>query len=208
MKARLIMLSVLASGLAGCSTTTTMHYDLKAASESSPATQGKGLVKYQLASISVPESLDVETLIVRQPNNSLMVLSHDKWVAPLGQVLLNALSATLTESLGSPPMSSNMLSATQSSSQGSTAKIFLDLQQFEMQPAKQASIGALWQIDTPGKQGQSITCYSTLSRTVAPGVEPLVNAQQLNVQQLGQQIAAALKTGVPPANANCQSQRT
>ncbi|MCD8538011.1 MAG: PqiC family protein [Burkholderiaceae bacterium] len=203
-----LIIAAATSLAAGCSTTTTMHYDLKSAADTQPTNQSTNLVRYQLASINVPESLDVETLIVRQPNNTLMVLSHDKWVAPLSEVLQNALSATLTQSLGNPPISSDMLSARQTSAQTNAAKIFVDLQQFEMQPAKQASLGALWQIDMAGKPSQTITCYSTLSQSVSPGVAPLVAAQQSNVQLLGQQIAATLKTGVPPANANCQTQKT
>lgn len=203
-----LMIATAASLLAGCSTTTTMHYDLKSATETSPPSQSTTLTRYQLASIHVPESLDVETLIVRQPNNSLMVLSHDKWVAPLSQVLQNALTATLTQSLGNPPLPSDMLPANQLSAQAASTKVFVDLQQFEMQPARLASVGALWQVQTSGRQPQTITCYSTLSQPVSPGVEALVTAQQLNIRQLGQQIAATLKTGVPPANANCQVQKT
>lgn len=206
-----LIIMAAASLAAGCSTTTTMHYDLKSAADTQPTNQSTNMVRYQLASINVPESLDVETLIVRQPNNTLMVLSHDKWVAPFSQVLQNALSATLTQSLGTPPMPVDMLKASGTGQSSNTAKIFVDLQQFEMQPAKLASLGALWQIDMPGKQGrqgQAITCYSTLSQPVSPGVAALVTAQQLNVQQLGQQIAATLSTGTPPANTNCQIQKT
>ncbi|UOD50096.1 PqiC family protein [Orrella daihaiensis] len=203
-----LLLLAAASLATGCSTTTIMHYDLQPITDTVPSNQSKTLVKYQLASIDVPESLDVETLIVRQPNNSLMVLSHDKWVAPLSQVIQNSLSVTLTQSLGTPPMPSTMLLATESSASANSDKIFVDMQQFEMQPAKLASIGALWQIDFAGKPGQIITCYSVLSRPVTPGVAALVTAQQQNMQQLGQQIANTLQTGTPPQEVKCQVQKT
>lgn len=203
MKTWPIMLSITVSLLGGCSTTTTVHYDLKSPTAVKAINDHPTVMPYQIANVNVPAALDVSTLIVRQPDNSLMVLSHDKWVAPLSEVALGALSSTLTQSLGSPPMPVNMLASSVGSSTDTT-QIFVDLQQFEMQPAKQASVGALWQIAFAGARPQSITCYSTLTQTVNPGVAALVAAQQLNLQRLGQQIAMTLKTAKAPAGINCR----
>lgn len=202
MRNRSLMFAVIVSGLiTGCSTTTTLHYDLKPAT-SAGSTQGAAMTRYQLTSIAVPESIDTASLVVRQPDNSLMVLSHDKWVAPLGEVLQNALSASLTDALGSPPLPGNMLAAAAQGKTPSVAQVSVELQRFDMQPAKEASLGALWQIHFPGAQGQVITCYSKLSQPVAPGVAALVAAQQSNVQTLGQEIAATLQSGMPPESTN------
>jgi len=204
-----LMISIIASGLlAGCSTTSTLHYDLKAATPATPISSAPTLMQYQLAQVAVPESIDIESLVVRQPNNSLMVLSHDRWVAPLREVLQNALTASLTQSMGTPPLPGNMLAGTPARQAQPVAEVLVNVEQFEMQPANQARLSALWQIRFPNTNSKmttrAITCYSTLSQAVVPGVSALVAAQQLNVQQLGQQIANTLKTGQPPQASNCQ----
>lgn len=202
----LSLLPVLASALmVGCSSTSTMNYDLQANASNTATVASLPAptkpINYTLASVAVPESVDQASLVVRQPNDSLMVLSHDKWVASLSQVIQGSLTATLTHELGMPPLPATMTGSTPTEA---VASVIVDVQQFEMQPAKQASIRVLWQINFKQTRQPTITCFTTLAQPVAPGVAALVTAQQNNLQALGQQIAAALATGVAPAAANCR----
>jgi len=193
--------------LVGCSTTTTMHYDLNAAkpSETPLATAGDadgGVTSYRLVSLTVPEPLDVMTLMVRQPDNDLMVLSHDKWVAPLSQVTRQAMVNVLTHELGVPPLPENMSTGV---SPAEVIDVVIDVQQFDMQPAKQATLSALWQVQVAQPKSMTITCYTTLSEPVVRGVAALVAAQQANVQRLGQQIAQTISTRTAATQARCQT---
>lgn len=201
--------------MVGCATTTVMHYDLTAsksvtgpAATPSIASQSPtGLINYQLQSVTVPEPLDVMTLMVRQPNNSLMVLSHDKWVASLGQVMQQAIADGLTQALGVPPltgqMRANETNQAANNAQGVT-EVTVDIRQFEMQPAKQATLTALWQVTVPKPRRLTINCFSQLTEPVASGVAPLVSAQQANVLKLTQQIARVMATANPIGDARCR----
>lgn len=200
MKTWSITLSVLLGALvAGCSTTATMNYDLTAPGSQSP-TQTSA-TNYRLSVVEVPEAIDVASLIVRKPDNSLMVLSHDKWVGSLGESLQSGLVTALTQNLGAPPLPASMLKARDAKN---IAQIAVTIEQFDMQPAKQASLGALWQVEFHNQQHQNLTCYTVLTEPVGPGVAALVSAQQLNVAQLGQIIANTLTTGKVPQGSNCR----
>lgn len=205
MRIQAFILSVLSGALmVGCSTSTsTIHYDLNAAAASPVQTNNvdNSFIQYRLASVIIPEQIDITSLVVRQANDSLLVLSHDRWVGSLNQVMQAALSATLTEELGMPPLPGSMTAIT---STDGVADLIVDVRQFEMQPAKQATLGALWQVNFQNVPRASITCYSLLGQPVVPGVEALVSAQQVNVQQLGKQIAAAIRTGQVPVSGKCQ----
>lgn len=197
------MLTAVVGGLlAGCSTVTTMHYDLKSSAESAATSStSNAAINYRLASVEVPESIDVSTLIVRQPDNSLMVLSHDKWVGSLGEALRNGVTAGLSRELGLPPLPDSMLPSQPSNS---TTEIAIKIEQFDMQPARQASLAAIWQVTPRGPNRQKVTCYTVWSEKVEPGVAALVAAQQRNVQKLSAQIADTIKTGKTPTTGNCQ----
>jgi uncharacterized protein len=203
MKIKTCLLPILiGTFLLGCGTSTTMHYDLNVAQANSLPTQSKAMppMLYRLASIKTPEPIDTTSLVVRQPNDTLMVLSHDKWVSSLSQVMQTALSAALTNELGMPALPASMTTA--ANAEG-VAHIIVDVRQFEMQPAKEALLSVLWQINFHDKRRASITCYTTLTQPVAPGVAALVAAQQVNVQALGKEIAQSLRTARAPQKSQC-----
>ena len=199
-----VVTAVLASSLllGACTTTTTLHYDLNAPPQAAVANLNPNLVNYRINSITVPEPIDAMPLMVRQPDNTLMVLSHDKWVAPLGQVMTQALTNGLSQALGVPPLPSQM---TAGGNDPKVATLTVDVREFDMQPAKQATLSALWQVRTPAPASVAITCYSTLSQPVARGVAALVTAQQINVSKLSQQMASVIATTTPVDGARCQT---
>lgn len=191
----------------GCATTTVMHYDLTETSSSATSASTSIMTTYLIDSITVPEPLDVTTLMVRQPNNSLMALSHDKWVAPLGQVLREAIADGLTQNLGVPPVSEKMLTADSSGTRSRTnqvTEVNVDIRQFEMEPGKKVSLAALWQVAIASPTRKTVTCYSQLSTPVNSGVAPLVAAQKANIGQLSQQIASVIATSSPVTDARCR----
>jgi len=85
-----------------------------------------------------------------------------------------------------------------------TFEITVDIQQFELEPAKKAAIGAVWRVSLNDKAKRALTCYSLLSTPAAPGVVPLVAAQQKNIIALAEQIAFVLQNQKAPVGINCQ----
>lgn len=184
--------------MTGCSSTPTVRYDLNSIDPLATTRTNGDLLKYRLAEVTVPEPINTTALMVRQPDNSLMLLSHDQWVASLQEVVQTAMADALTESLGTPPTPESM------QARGANhIQVTLDIRQFEMRPGQFASISALWQLNFGGRQDASITCYTSMRKTVKPGVAPLVAAQQRNLQTLGQQIATTMQTRAAPVGSRC-----
>lgn len=189
--------------IAGCASQGTVYYTL-ATPHAAPSsvTDKQNTTPYVIKRVSVPADVDDTTLIVRQSNDQLMVLRNDKWTASLGEVLHNALSQALTQAVGTPPLQGVMQNG--GTSANDTNQIIVDVQQFEMQPARQSSLAAVWRINFADKKQPAITCYSYLSASATAGVAPLVAAQQSNVTSLAQQIAYVLKNKKADKDTNCQ----
>ena len=184
--------------IAGCSSTPTVRYDLNSLDPLTTTPTDGALLNYRLAEVTVPEPINTTALMVRQPDNSLMLLSHDQWVASLQEVVQTAMADTLTDSIGTPPTPQSM------QARGvNHIEVALDIRQFEMRPGQFASISALWQINFGGHKNASITCFTNTRMTVKPGVAALVAAQQRNLQILGQQIATAMQTTAAPSDSRC-----
>lgn len=205
---------VMGAALAGCGGTPNVYYTLTANSEQAaagkaPAAQAPGL--YTLGTVNVPPPVDDTMLVVRQSDDQLMKLAHDRWTAPLGKQVSNALAVALTQQLGMPPLSS----AQASGKQAPVTKFSVDIQRFDLVPGQFAALTAVWQIrpgaststsrsTTSNISTTSLTCYTELRQSVEPGVAPLVKAQQRNIEQLAQAMSSVWQTGSWPASTRCQ----
>ena len=213
---------VMGAALAGCGGTPNVYYTLtansgQAAAAQAPAAQAPGL--YTLGTVNVPAPVDDTMLVVRQSDDKLMKLAHDRWTAPLGKQVSNALAVALTRQLGMPPLSS----AQASGKQAPVTKFSVDIQRFDLVPGQFAALTAVWQIrpgastrastpasttsttsTTSNKSATSLTCYTELRQSVEPGVAPLVKAQQRNIEQLAQAMSSVWQMGSWPASTRCQ----
>lgn len=190
--------------LTGCASQSTAYYTLSAPKSAvSQPSQSTTTPAYIVTQVKVPAAVDDIPLIVRRSNDQLMVLTNDKWTAPLGEITTGALSQALTQILGMPPIQGVMVQSLPRPA--NTSEITVDIQQFELEPANQASIGAVWRVSFNDKAKRSLTCYSLLSTPATPGVVPLVTAQQKNVVALAGQIAFVLQNHKAPTGVNCQT---
>lgn len=190
--------------LTGCASQSTAYYTLSAPQSAAIKTNtATATPNYILAPVTVPAAVDDIPLIVRQSNDRLMVLTNDKWTAPLGEITTGALAQALTQFVGMPPIQGVMVQSLPRPA--NTVEIMVDIQQFELEPAKQASIGAVWRVSFNDKAKRAFTCYSVLSTPAAPGVVPLVVAQQKNVADLAEQMAFVLQNQKAPAGINCRT---
>lgn len=200
------MLAVAAIGaiLAGCASEPNVYYTLTVPVKhaSVPAAPNPAPGPYTLAPVTVPAQVDDNLLVVRRNHDELMKLAHDRWSAPLGKQIGNALSVQLTQLLGAAP-----LSRAQTADQSArVTTVTVDVQRFDMVPAQFALLAATWQVNPPAssKVPQRLTCYTEVSQSVAPGVAPLVQAQQQNIELLAQAISQAWHTGQVGAQTRCQ----
>jgi uncharacterized lipoprotein YmbA len=153
---------------------------------------------YTLSEISVPAQVDNISLVVRQGDGRLMVLSEDRWTGSLSSQLSTAVSQSLTQKLGMPPIQKLVAEAASSS----VTKIQLDVQRFDLIPGQSVSLDAVWSIRFPGSRS-FLTCYTRLQQNVGIGVLALVQGQQNNVEALATQLAQALSSRKAPAGSHC-----
>lgn len=207
--------------LGGCSSPQVINYTLTPVSEQAPSgnvasassvqkinnenVKSSNLnvyLPYKLDRVTVPPQSDDLSLVVRDGNDRLLVLTYDRWTVSLSDELTQALSLTLTDEIGMPPTQSWSLVATNLPHYD----IQVDVRRFEMVPGRSANLSASWKIKfthvekEPLRSAPSIkhetfdlTCFANFSRAVQPGVLPLVQAQQKNIQQLSQKIAQTLQ---------------
>lgn len=199
--------------LTGCASQPNVYYTLTA-SDQGPEENARPLPvdltpgPYTLTSLVVPAPVDDTMLVVRRSDDQLMKLAHDRWTAPLGKQVGNALAVALTRQVGMPP-----LSRPQATSTGTpVTQISVDVQRFDLVPGQFAAFTAVWQVSSghattgPGQSGRRppLNCYTTLSQSVEPGVAPLVRAQQRNIEQLAHAMVQTWLVGQPPASTRCQ----
>lgn len=190
--------------LSGCAGPPVQHYTLStvqsavaAPSLVSPSAKN-GVILYALSDVSVPVEVENLSLVVRQGDGQLLVLSHDRWTGSLSAQLSMAISQAMTQRLGMPPVQKLMADASSSA----VSQIQLDVQRFDLVPGQYVALEAVWSVRTPGSK-KLLTCYTKLRQPVEVGVLPLVQGQQVNAQALAEQISQALVSQAAPAGARC-----
>lgn len=153
---------------------------------------------YTISDISVPAEVDNLSLIVRQGDGRLLVLADDRWTGSLSSQLSTALSQSLTQLVGTPPLQKLPAEAANTS----VSKIQLDVQRFDLVPGQYVALDAVWSVRAPTSKSY-LTCFTSLKQPVGVGVLALVQGQQVNVQTLSGQIAQALMSQAAPAGSSC-----
>ena len=191
--------------LVGCAGPPAHYYTLSrapsqdtASSKVASNTPVKAIGPYTLSEISVPAQVDNVSLVVRQGDGRLMLLTEDRWTGPLSSQISTALSQSLTQILGMPPIQHLVSEA----AKAPVTKIQLDIQRFDLIPGQSVALDAVWSIRTPGSKS-FLTCYTALVQPVGIGVLALVQGQQANIQALAQELAEALRNGQAPKGSRC-----
>jgi uncharacterized lipoprotein YmbA len=153
---------------------------------------------YTLADIGVPAEANNISLVVRQGDGRLMVLSDDRWTGSLPSQLSTAISQEMTLRLGMPPIQKLVAEAAASS----VTNIQVDVQRFDLIPGQFVAIDAVWSMRFPGSKS-FLTCYTRLQQPVGIGVLALVQGQQINVQALASQLSEALINRKAPSGSSC-----
>lgn len=191
--------------LVGCSGSPAQHYTLSridsqtaTVSKSAAALSSGGVGLYTLSEISVPAQVDNLSIVVRQGDGRLMVLGEDRWTGSLSSQLSTALSQSLTQRLGMPPLQKLVAETALTS----VTKVQMDVQRFDLIPGQSVSLDAVWSVRFPGSKS-FLTCYTRLQQPVGVGVLALVQGQQDNVQTLAGQVADTLKSRKAPLGSTC-----
>lgn len=151
--------------------------------------------QFELLPVGVPAQADQPSLVVRQGGQGVAVLNGERWIAPLGDEVRNALSADLSAQLHTQDVTG--LAA----GDKSVARIKVDLRRFDSVPGSYALIDAAWSVRML-KGDASVACTSRVQQSVGADYAALVEGHQRALAQLAAQIATAatqLAAGQTPA---------
>ncbi len=231
---KLLIASLLVLG--GCASPQVVNYTLTPGTDQSPSANASSqpsrntsdasrVMPYKLERVTVPIQTDDLSIVVRDGNDRLLVLTYDRWTVSLSDEFTGALALALTDEIGMPPAQSWSSIATSLPHN----ELQVDVRRFEMLPGQSADLTASWHIKfSHAAKGSSVklsnvatttssnsvtgtslvisdlTCYARFSHVAQPGVLPLVQAQQKNIRLLSQKIAQTLKTGQGVDGVVCQ----
>ncbi|MGD7592488.1 PqiC family protein, partial [Ralstonia pseudosolanacearum] len=145
---------------------------------------------FRLSGVRVPERLDKPQIVLRTSDSQVQELEQQRWAAPFGSELRDALSAELADALSAVDVG------------GATApagvplyRISADVQRFDARPAREVSALVTWRVardaTTPGN---TLTCQTTLAEPAGGEIDAVVTATQGVVRQWSQRIAESVRS--------------
>lgn len=136
---------------------------------------------------SVPPQVARSQLVVTTGAGRVDLLEQERWVAPLGAELGQALSLALTSRLHAIDVF-----RTPTPEHAAIYRISTSVQRFESAPGQYALLDAVWSVRLAGSL-KVLTCRSELKEQVAPGYDALVDGHRRALGRLADSIAAAVQ---------------
>ncbi|TBR39986.1 MULTISPECIES: PqiC family protein [Dyella] len=152
--------------------------------------------QFELLPVGVPAQADQPSLVVRQGGQGVAVLDGERWIAPLGDEVRNALSADLAAQLHSQDVTGL------ASTGKPVARIKVDLRRFDSVPGSYAMIDAAWSVRMLKGDGV-IACTSRIQQNVGTTYESVVQGHQRALAELATQIATAAVPLAAGQSASC-----
>lgn len=190
--------ALLLIAIVGCSTTPPTHYHSLLAPPLSSGTAAKVVaapsVQFEVLQVTVPVQVDVRQIVVRQADNSMSVLEHERWIAPLGDEIRELVTLRVEQTLlqGPPgPVADR------------SWRVRLDVQRFDSMLGRAASVQAVWSLHAAGGGAVALRCQVTYEQPVGAGVVALTAGHRALFEQLGDAIGQALKVAAGGGTPSC-----
>ena len=183
--------------LAGCSSTPPTHFHTLVvpperggnAVQAMPAPR----VRIEVMPVSVPVQVDLPQMVVRLADDSVMELEHERWIAPLGDEMRQAIALRVGQAVAD---------VTPASTAGEGPwRISVDVQRFDAMLHRAAGAQLQWSLQGPAGSA-ALRCQASYEQPVGVGVEALAAGYRALFERLGDAIGAAVKaaaTGGTPA---------
>jgi uncharacterized protein len=177
----------LALALAGCaSNKAPERFHTLVPAQAAAAVQAHGFV--YIHPISIPPQADHAQWVVRQADESLLMLEQDRWAAPLADELRGAVASRLAAQWGMVDVKGMPTPS------GPLLSVRIDVQRFESMPGREARIEANWSVGSSQKDSNALLCRSVIQETVSePGVTPLAAAHRRAATRLADEIGKQLQ---------------
>ena len=176
---------------AGCSTSQlperfhTLLPSEASASSPAPATNP---VYVDVVPVNVPAQVDHAQWVVRQADDSLLLLEQDRWAAPLRDELRSAIVERLTSRWSALDVRSVAVPAP------AVWRVRIDVQRFESIPGREARLEATWSLSSSQHGAPTLVCRSAFTESAAQaGVPALAAAHRRAAVRLADEIGTRLE---------------
>jgi uncharacterized lipoprotein YmbA len=143
--------------------------------------------------VHVPAQVDHAQWVVRQPDETLLVLEQDRWASPLPDEVRGALVERLAARWGAVDVRAVGLPP------AAMWRVRIDVQRFESIPGREARLEAAWSVSLPAsatspREASSVVCRSVFVEPVGDGgVAALAAGHRRNVGKLADAIGERLQ---------------
>ena len=182
--------SIAGALLLGCASPPPERFHTLLASDSAAPHASAGAPIYiDLRPVSVPAQVDHSQWLLRQSDDSLLLLEQDRWAAPLAEELRGALASRLAARWGAIDVRGVAIPA------DPIWRVRVDVQRFESLPGREARIESTWSLSSSQRDGPTLVCRHAARANPAGGdVAALAAAHRQAVTALadaiGQQLTA------------------
>lgn len=165
---------------------------------------------FRLAGVRVPDRLDKPQIVLRTSDSEVQALEQQRWAAPFGAELRDALSVNLAAALAAVDVGSGVAPAGVP-----LYRISADMRSYDARPGQRVTALLTWRVTrdtatdmaTQGttQRAAALTCQTALTEPVAgdknAGTDAVVASTQRLVQQWAEQIAQSVQALESPSSA-------
>ncbi|HEU4622704.1 MAG TPA: PqiC family protein [Burkholderiaceae bacterium] len=140
--------------------------------------------------ITIPAQVDQPQFIVRQGDGSLVMLEHERWIAPLAEEIHLALAQSLQKRLGAIDVSRLGVVREEAT------RIRVDVKRLDAEYGRRVYLDASWALTPAVAQAsvQTTVCGVSLRQDVGGGYPAIAAGYRALIDQLAARIAATLET--------------
>jgi uncharacterized lipoprotein YmbA len=200
MKTALCAMTVacVAAALAGCSSTPPTHFYRRVAPPPRAGNAAKAVpaprVRVEVLPVSVPVQVDLPQMVVRLADDSVTVLEHERWIAPLGDEIRQAVALRIGQALADVVPSN-------AAGEGPW-RVTLDVQRFDAMLHRAASVQLQWSLQGAAN-GVALRCQASYEQPAGVGAEALSAAYRAVFERLGDVIGQAIKVAATGGTPSC-----
>lgn len=155
---------------------------------------------FRLSGVRVPERLDKPQIVLRTSDSEVVALEQQRWAAPFGSELRDALSANLASTLSAVDVGSGAAPAGVP-----LYRIGAEMRSYDARPGQGVTALVTWRVSrdaaTQGATPAALVCQTTLTQPAGADanaaakadVNAVVSSTQRLVQQWSQQIAQSVQ---------------
>lgn len=189
-----LLLSCAGLALAACSSAPTHFYTLMpppASTASTSETTHSGDVDFiNVLPVGIPAQVDRPQMVVRGGGGQVALLEGERWIAPLGDEIRNALSIDLTGLLSAEDVSG----LAQTDSDKPVYRVKVNINRFESIPGNYTQMDAMWSVQrVGGHKSALVQCSSQIRESVGQGYAALAEGHQRGIKQLAGRVANMIR---------------